>query len=87
MKMNVGVSVASPYGIRHFYATIRLQNGISRIALCENLGITEPYLSKHYAHYSTKLATDDLTRMNAGTGIEGRIISDAEDFSISDVAE
>ncbi len=76
-----------PYGIRHFYATIRLQNGTSRTALCENMGVTEPYLRKHYSHYLTRLATDDLMKMNSDIGIGGRIIPDGEDFIIPDVTE
>ncbi len=76
-----------PYGIRHFYATIRLQNGTSRTALCENMGVTEPYLRKHYSHYLTRLATEDLMKMNSDIGIGGRIIPDGEDFTIPDVTE
>ena len=40
-----------PYSIRSFYATTRLQNGTSTYALCKNMGMTEPYLRKHYSKY------------------------------------
>ena len=76
-----------PYGIRHFYATTRLQNGTTRSALCENMGVTEPYLRKHYSHYLTRLATEDLTRMNAEIGLGGKILPEGSDFTIPDVTE
>ena len=76
-----------PYGIRHFYATTRLQNGTTRSALCENMGVTEPYLRKHYSHYLTRLATEDLTRMNAEIGLGGKILPEGSDFTIPDVKE
>ena len=76
-----------PYGIRHLYATIRLQNGTSRTALCENMGVTEPYLRKHYSHYLTRLATEDLMKINSDIGIGGTLIPDGEDFVIPEVTE
>ena len=79
--------VFQPYGIRHLYATIRLQNGTSRTALCENMGVTEPYLRKHYSHYLTRLATEDLMKINTDIGIGGTLIKDGEDFVIPEVTE
>ena len=73
-----------PYSLRHFYATTRLQNGTSMIALCNNMGVTEPYLRKHYSHFLTRLATDDLMKMNNEIGLGGRMIPDGEDFYIPD---
>ena len=73
-----------PYSLRHFYATTRLQNGTSKIALCNNMGVTEPYLRKHYSHFLTRLATDDLMKMNNEIGLGGRMIPDGEDFYIPD---
>ena len=32
-----------PYSLRHFYATTRLQNGTSTVALCNNMGVDEKY--------------------------------------------
>ena len=74
-----------PYGLRHFYASIRLQNGTSRSALCENMGCTEPYLRKHYSHYLNRLATADLMRMNKDIGLGGKVIPEGEDFLVPDV--
>ena len=74
-----------PYSLRHFYATTRLQNGTTRSALCENMGVTEPYLRKHYSHYLTRLATEDLTRMNSAIGIGGTLLAEGSDFTIPDV--
>ena len=76
-----------PYSIRSFYATTRLQNGTSRTALCSNMGMTEPYLRKHYSKYLIRLATEDLTRMNSEIGIGGKIIPEGEDFVIPEVTE
>ena len=73
-----------PYGIRHFYATTRLQNGTSTYTLCENMGVTEPYLRKHYSKYLNRLATADLMKMNSEIGLGGAIIPDGDDFFISD---
>ena len=68
-----------PYSLRHLYATTRLQNGTSKGALCENMGVTEPYLRKHYSHYLTRLATDDLMKINKSIGLGGKVFS-KDDF-------
>ena len=73
-----------PYSIRHFYATTRLQNGTSTFTLCENMGMTEPYLRNHYSKYLNRLATADLMKMNSEIGLGGAIIRDGDDFFISD---
>ena len=75
-----------PYGIRHFYATTRLQNGTSTYTLCENMGVTEPYLRKHYSKYLNRLATADLMKMNSEIGLGGKIIPDGDDFFIPDIS-
>ena len=74
-----------PYGLRHFYATTRLQNGTSMEALCKNMGVKQTYLNKHYSHYLTRLASDDLMKMNAHIGLGGKIIPMGDDFTISDM--
>ena len=74
-----------PYGLRHFYASIRLQHGTSRSALCENMGCTEPYLRKHYSHYLNRLATADLMKMDKEMGLGGDLIPEGEDFLVPDV--
>jgi len=76
-----------PYSLRHFYATTRLQNGTSRTALCENMGVTEPYLRKHYSHYLPRLATEDLTRMRSDIGLGGKFLKEGEDFTLMDFAD
>jgi len=76
-----------PYALRHFYATIRLQHGTSRSALCENMGVTEPYLRKHYSHYLTRLATADLMKMDQEIGLGGTILADGDDFQVPDLLE
>ena len=68
-----------PYSLRYLYATTRLQNGTSKGALCENMGVTEPYLRKHYSHYLTHLATDDLMKINKDIGLGGKVFS-KDDF-------
>ena len=68
-----------------FLCTTRLQNGTSQQALCENMGVKQQYLNKHYSHYLTRLASDDLTKMNAHIGLGGKIISMGEDFTITDM--
>ena len=80
--MNVGVKFFQLYSIRHFYATTRLQNGTTRSALCENMGVTEPYLRKHYSKYMTRLATADLMKVNKDIGLGGKIIPEGTDFVI-----
>lgn len=74
-----------PYSLRHLYATIRLQHGTSRTALCENMGVTEPYLRKHYSKYLTRLATADLMKMDKDIGLGGKIIPQGEDFVIPEL--
>ena len=74
-----------PYSLRSFYATTRLQNGTSQYALCKNMGMTEPYLRKHYSKYLTRLATSDLMKMNNDIGLGGKIIPDGEDFFIPEI--
>ena len=74
-----------PYALRHFYASIRLQHGTTRSALCENMGVTEPYLRKHYSHYLTRLATADLMRMDKEMGLGARPITEGQDFAVPDV--
>ena len=73
-----------PYSIRSFYATTRLQNGTSTYALCKNMGMTEPYLRKHYSKYMNRLATDELLKVNRNLGIKGKVF-DGDDFIIKDV--
>ena len=70
-----------PYSLRHFYATTRLQNGTSTVALCNNMGVDEKYLRKHYSHYLTRLADADLMKMNDEIGV-GKVITNGEDFFI-----
>ena len=72
-----------PYSLRHLYATTRLQNGTTRTALCENMGVTEPYLRKHYSKYLTRLATDDLMKINKEIGLGGKAFS-KDDFVIAE---
>jgi len=76
-----------PYSLRHLYATTRLQHGTSRTALCENMGVTEMYLRKHYSKYLTRLATADLMKMDKDIGLGGKIISRGNDFAIPEVTE
>ena len=76
-----------PYSLRHLYATTRLQHGTSRTALCENMGVTETYLRKHYSKYLTRLATADLMKMDKDIGLGGKIISRGNDFAIPEVTE
>ena len=74
-----------PYSLRHLYATTRLQNGTSKQALCENMGVSEPYLRKHYSHFLTRLATADLMRMRNDIGLRGEL-KEGGDFTIPDYA-
>ena len=74
-----------PYSLRHLYATTRLQNGTSKQALCENMGVTEPYLRKHYSHFLTRLATADLMKMRNDIGLRGEL-KEGGDFTIPDYA-
>jgi integrase len=76
-----------PYSLRHLYATTRLQHGTSRTALCENMGVTEMYLRKHYSKYLTRLATADLMKMDKDIGLGGKIISRGNDFAIPELTE
>ncbi len=76
-----------PYALRHLYASIRLQHGTSRSALCENMGVTEPYLRKHYSHYLSRLATADLMKMDKEIGLGGTIIPAGEDFMVPDMSD
>ena len=62
-----------PYSLRHLYCTTRLQNGTSKQALCENMGVSEPYLRKHYSHFLTRLATADLMKMRNDIGLRGEL--------------
>ena len=73
-----------PYSLRHFYATTRLQNGTSREALCQNMGVTEPYLRKHYSKYLIRLATADLMSMRQDIGLCGEMMREGDDFTLTD---
>ena len=73
-----------PYSLRHLYATTRLQNGTSREALCQNMGVTEPYLRKHYSKYLIRLATADLMSMRQDIGLGGSMIREGDDFALTD---
>lgn len=75
------------YSLRHLYATTRLQHGTSHNALCENMGVGESYLKKHYSHYLPRLATEDLTRMRSDIGLDGRFLHEGEDFAVMDVED
>ena len=72
------------YSLRHLYASTRLQNGTSIQALRENMGVTEPYLRKHYSHFLTRLATADLMKMRDDIGLRGAL-QDGDDFTLSDL--
>ena len=74
-----------PYSLRHLYATLRLQHGTTRSALCENMGVTETYLRKHYSHYLTRLATADLMKMDKEIGLGATPIAEGDDFVVPDV--
>ena len=74
-----------PYGLRHYYATTRLQNGTSQYALCKNMGVTEPYLRKHYSKYLNRLATKELMKFSKEVGLGGRIIPKGQDFLIDEI--
>ena len=74
-----------PYSLRHLYCTTRLQNGTSKQALCENMGVSEPYLRKHYSHFLTRLATADLMKMRNDIGLRGEL-KEGGDFTIPDYA-
>ena len=76
-----------PYSLRHFYATTRLQHGTSFNALCDNMGVGETYLKKHYSHFLTRLATEDLTRMRSDIGLGGRYLKEGDDFALMDVED
>ena len=76
-----------PYSLRHLYATTRLQHGTSRTALCENMGVGEIYLRKHYSKYLSRLATADLMKMDRDIGLGGKIISRGNDFAIPEATE
>jgi len=73
-----------PYALRHLYATTRLQNGTSREALCQNMGVTEPYLRKHYSKYLIRLATADLMSMRQDIGLGGEMMREGDDFTLTD---
>jgi len=73
-----------PYSLRHWYCSIRLMNGTSLYGLSQNMGVSEPYIRKHYSHYMTRLSSDDLMRKNKDIGLGGRIIPEGEDFTITD---
>ena len=45
------------------------------------------YTSQHYSHYLTRLATEDLTRMNSEIGLGGKIFPEGSDFIIPHVTE
>jgi hypothetical protein len=48
------------------------------------MGMTEPYLRKHYSKYMNRLATDELLKVNRNLGIKGKVF-DGDDFIIKDV--
>jgi len=73
-----------PYSLRHWYCSIRLLNGTSLYGLSQNMGVTEPYIRKHYSHYMTRHSSEDLTKINKEIGLGGRIIPEGEDFTVSD---
>ena len=46
------------------------------------MGVTEPYLRKHYSKYMTRLATADLMKVNKEIGLGGKLIPEGTDFVI-----
>ena len=65
------------------YSSLYKSIGTSRTALCENMGVTETYLRKHYSKYLTRLATADLMKMDKDIGLGGKIISLGNEFAIA----
>ena len=49
------------------------------------MGVTEPYLRKHYSKYLIKLATKDLMKFSKDIGLGGEIITDGKDFLIDEI--
>ena len=49
------------------------------------MGVTEPYLRKHYSHYLSRLATADLMKMDKEIGLGAIPIAEGEDFVVRDV--
>ena len=44
------------------------------------MGVTEPYLRKHYSKYLTRLATADLMKINKDIGLGGKFLQEGQDF-------
>ncbi len=49
------------YSFRHYYATQRLQKGVSVYSLAENMGTSVPVIEDHYGHLKPEMVGDELT--------------------------
>jgi len=56
----------SPYSMRHYYAYLRLVNGVPIHILAENMGTSVDKIEKTYGHINTQLHADVITK---GQGI------------------
>lgn len=50
------------YSQRHFYVTIRLENGVDIHRLAKNIGSSTTYIEKTYSHIETARSTEELTK-------------------------
>ena len=50
------------------------------------MGVTEPYLRKHYSHFMTRLATDELTKIDKNLRSSRKVqkLMMKDDFVIGD---
>ncbi len=49
------------YSFRHYYATQRLQKGVSVYSLAENMGTSVQVIEDHYGHLKPEMVGDELT--------------------------
>jgi hypothetical protein len=52
---------SSRYSFRHYYATQRLQKGVSVYSLAENMGTSVQVIEDHYGHLKPEMVGDELT--------------------------
>lgn len=54
------------YSLRHLYATLRLEEGVSVYSVAQNMGTGVSQIQKHYGHTDTRRLATELTKTRRG---------------------
>ena len=68
LKKRKGDLSWSAYGLRHTYATMRLEEGTNILLLAQNMGTSIKMIERYYGHVITRQQRDELTKMKSDQG-------------------